>query len=765
MEQYLQWTRESIDEVKTGVALTYQQHGYMNIVSKRIKKAVNENKFDSQKFRSLVDNADFKINATYKKRRINAMTKYIPTYASLLKHKYPDVNVERVIIDMHSAPTTSLPDSNFVKDGKHYARPTTTAIALFILDELLCCDAIWEAMLYLPPYNEVTDTSWADTFSDATFPNDIVFSLAHLIENRDNTSSIFLTQATVNRVYVPANNTAVIPSKITEEMYSNNDETVVAIRREVLQMSYRDRLDKILSLIPPKTIQRAEKTFKYKLYKFIDVALSCTKDYDAKYIKALTDMETALATMIAAKKNIDDTRQKAEAALSFKGEFEPTFVLSYNTTDMSKNDFVSGFDILDKYVNDAISGQQLWDRCIDNLNAAHQRATDINNEYRSTMYLLMNGHNHNFAYDHNREIIDKINTLQIDNPYEIIFAYFYLADKGHDIVWLVEPAAAVVDIAIGKLPWGICDSKLITAINKTTADNENDNNTLLTKTKDSDIMSYLYERRYNDYACWAAKNIPDIKQEDLVSVNLSQLIYTFSEVVPARTTAGWTNKDEQSFAQTGIDKNYLPFVRTMIDTNMSMGRKNRFYMLGCQNTATDFKTMADLQKTLSEKTAKIDELSTLLHAANKAAKEEKQKADKLREDAECEHNELVELRELIYKIQNETTDENQSESQKSNVALPYASTRNIVVFGGHATWLKTIKPLLPTIKFISPNVNPDVKLVRNANVVWMQTNAMPHSFYNKIMDIVRVNKIPVKYFAYASAEKCAYQLAETDSNL
>ena len=34
----------------------------------------------------------------------------------------------------------------------------------------------------------------------------------------------------------------------------------------------------------------------------------------------------------------------------------------------------------------------------------------------------------------------------------------------------------------------------------------------------------------------------------------------------------------------------------------------------------------------------------------------------------------------------------------------------------------------------------------------------------KIMEIVRMKKIPVKYFAYASTEKCALQLAEYDSD-
>lgn len=102
--------------------------------------------------------------------------------------------------------------------------------------------------------------------------------------------------------------------------------------------------------------------------------------------------------------------------------------------------------------------------------------------------------------------------------------------------------------------------------------------------------------------------------------------------------------------------------------------------------------------------------------------------------------------------------------QESGVSFPYRTKQRVVVFGGHATWLKVIVKLLPNVKFIDPYADPDVNTIRNADVVWMQTNAMPHNKYNKIMEIVRMKKIPVKYFAYASAEKCALQLAEYDTS-
>ena len=53
-------------------------------------------------------------------------------------------------------------------------------------------------------------------------------------------------------------------------------------------------------------------------------------------------------------------------------------------------------------------------------------------------------------------------------------------------------------------------------------------------------------------------------------------------------------------------------------------------------------------------------------------------------------------------------------------------------------------------------------MIRAADVVWIQANAIPHRNYYKIIHVVRVNHVPVRYFGYASAMKCAMQVVEDD---
>ena len=53
----------------------------------------------------------------------------------------------------------------------------------------------------------------------------------------------------------------------------------------------------------------------------------------------------------------------------------------------------------------------------------------------------------------------------------------------------------------------------------------------------------------------------------------------------------------------------------------------------------------------------------------------------------------------------------------------------------------------------------DENVMRNADVVWIQPNAISHSKYYKIIGQIRKHDIPVRYFLYASARKCAEQVA------
>ena len=120
---------------------------------------------------------------------------------------------------------------------------------------------------------------------------------------------------------------------------------------------------------------------------------------------------------------------------------------------------------------------------------------------------------------------------------------------------------------------------------------------------------------------------------------------------------------------------------------------------------------------------------------------------------EAERQELAGLREVVFTADHRDDDH-------INVSLPYEVKQRSVVFGGHDMWQKPMKEFLTgDIRFIDRDMFAfDTDVIRYADIIWIQTNAISHKMYYKIMDAVKKWKIPVKYFLYASARKCAEQV-------
>ncbi len=88
---------------------------------------------------------------------------------------------------------------------------------------------------------------------------------------------------------------------------------------------------------------------------------------------------------------------------------------------------------------------------------------------------------------------------------------------------------------------------------------------------------------------------------------------------------------------------------------------------------------------------------------------------------------------------------------------PEIITKKIYIFGGHPTWIKGIKEQLVNAKFFKEDLH-SLDVIRNAEEIWIQPNAISHSFYGKVMDVARVNGIPVCYFSFAGIKKCLEQV-------
>ena len=136
-----------------------------------------------------------------------------------------------------------------------------------------------------------------------------------------------------------------------------------------------------------------------------------------------------------------------------------------------------------------------------------------------------------------------------------------------------------------------------------------------------------------------------------------------------------------------------------------------------------------------------------LHAA------EVEQKDRELYKARLEHRELIDLREMMFRIHNKDTADSSDTQKECGIKLPYETKKRVVIFGGHETFLKQMKQYLPAAKFVdidNVSFNPDI--VRNADVIWIQNNCISHS---QIWNVVKEScnySVQVRYFAFSSAE-------------
>ena len=281
----------------------------------------------------------------------------------------------------------------------------------------------------------------------------------------------------------------------------------------------------------------------------------------------------------------------------------------------------------------------------------------------------------------------------------------------------------------------------------------------------------MYRQKYRRLdSDWREKNTGKEPENS----NLAQYIFEATRVVMPRDAsfAGWGKED---FAENGFTDDEAGIMLYL--TSLAEESYRRAYnwsdllYTSFEDDEDEGPEEAPEQDSAEEETealkkqnrtlkAEIDRLRAQVHELMQEKKEIGKEADRAREESELEHLELVDLRELVFMLEH---GEPEPELPTSDISFPYSPEKRMVVFGGHDTWLKAIRPMLPDVRFVDREMVPNAGLIRNADLVWIQPNAISHSNYYKIMDVARQHKVQVRYFTNASAEKCARQLAAADS--
>ena len=737
---------------------------YRTLLKKMIEERYNNNIHSLKDFGGKNMIEKMKVDGPYRKRRLTAIQEFISEISLKFAEKYPDINIEDEITDFIAELYNMLPMEIEMDDH------ITTAMAMFILDAIDEAGNMDEAVFFIPSEMElISEVSLPEDFQDSVFENDLIKGMVYLIQHRYDitTDDYFLNPVTAKII---SENGYVHEYRTSKLFLPSDTENRGAMLDEAQSMSYTERYKRVLSYIRPEIIERAVSRYKSKFGEIIDILLSGIDPYIKEKREKISyaleqcdELERIENKVIDARKRVDEIQsRKCRPSVMTIGRF------SFDENSEYENAMDEVNELLDKMKNKVGFVEQVTEELEGIDECIFGRQFDIRN-----FCCDRDDFRHEF---NDKDFLSVLEKLCIDDPFEVCFAYLYMLDTGDDMAWLIYAAEIMLGFAGSNLPWTKeINDHLMDFMNErdrkeSDGNDEADDFVPRPEKYIEDTIDYsrrIFTQEYTDYNQWVLEGAKRVKKNELSNLNLSQVIYNSTGMCIPRRCLEAYGYDDNSLKKSGFAAKEIPILKDFINFGSSTYLRSGFdsvINVKLKMVLAKVQEKKDDPAELKAKIAAINEenasLKNQLYKAEKTLKDYKEKVSGEMSELEADRQELIELRELVYKLQNSNGTE--PDFDAADIKLPYTTNQRVVIFGGHATWLKAIKPMLPNVKFIDPYTKPDANLIRHADVVWMQTNAMPHSFYGKIMEIVRQRKISVKYFAYASADKCAKQLAEDD---
>lgn len=629
------------------------------------------------------------------KRRKQAVRNMMEIADERFSAKYPEMCVADEIINL------CLPGVALTFDGLNSRFYIEMAAAIWILDYLKNNDRYEEAKQLFPKTREELDQIYLPNISDALHSDDAIKSVIYIIQNR-------------NRGMIGFDE---------DKSFMDEADTRLKDSPDSANLPYRKNYNALISLIDTDTISNLEEQFEQYTWSFIDNILGIVHGYRKQEQKARRKIHRLLKSQI---NNVE------KASKQF---FSPLMV-GINTE--GELDFL--FDMHD-------SAQQLRE-ADEELGECETKANSL---YR--LILLLPGLVKDKLDDTlDEEILSQLEPIRITQPFEMCFAFLSLLDHNSDIVWAYNAAYVIMFVVCHELPWGeseCFDRDWGMGIDRgeefveMSLDNPVENP--ISKAEDT-----LFERQYS--SPFNEEEYP----EEAEYFSLAQLAFTVSGIIPPRYNSILSH-EKGLLLKEGIPEDKVNLLMEYLSLAYSITQRDSDYRVLDEEIdieepveITENNVADEQEKKLK---SEIKRLNNLVHQLDKQNKEQAERLSQYEQELKESNTEIAELRSMIHPA-SET-----QEKERLKVQFPYSAKSRAVIVGGHETWAKAIKPLLKNVRFIDLHEQPNASLIANAEVVWIQSNAIAHKHYYKVMDIARKNNIKVCYFQFASAEKCAEQFA------
>ena len=391
-----------------------------------------------------------------------------------------------------------------------------------------------------------------------------------------------------------------------------------------------------------------------------------------------------------------------------------------------------------------------------------------------------------------QEIADCTDGFSVQDPYEMCFALFHLTDLGDDAPWLMNSGFSLMYYVQQMLPWYVDKSQWNSddfdswyEYNNTYNRNKwleqkhtEEVNYFQLKHKGKNITQVFYDLCHtvlpngmHPFEMDRKKLIEEGMDEALANrlTDLAEMNFFLNFQYQQNPLSDFDEEDLMDFDDSEMEENSVravikKFQQLQNDENIVKNRPKQI-----EPTSLDSQKLQSLQNIenfkdeISVLKQQIKSLKNTLAVSRQEQLREKTRYEHELKNLRLEHRELADLREIVFN-QNEDKDViARRESLEKAYSYPYVTRKKIVIFGGHDSWLKVIKPMLPDVRFVeATQYQFDPNLIKNADVVWIQSNCMGHAQFSNIINKTRQYGVQLRYFGYASAEKCAEQLVTED---
>lgn len=696
---------------------------YENLIRQKFKTSIRNVKSQNMPEPKVYDGLDY--DASRQNRRMQAISRMLNTVKERFAPLCEDVpgcfSIEEEWADINSFP---IPAYDFEESFTY----SIIGAAIWMLDRIKEANLTDELLFLIKPIDE--DSVFAlPPIWDPCHSHDVIYSMVDAAMSRND----------------PENRRKSWPGEIRRP-YMNLEVTNGTVKSD-----WEDRsiFDSILDLIPKAAIEEAVQHYEARYWDYLSRYFRSRNILVQQEKQLHQDMDSldrrirsmmasisasAEAKIVAGNKSMLPLAAPSMAVADPLLPFSESLGINPAMVTVSRLDAES--DRLEKR-EEAIAQkvEALWQRCGFFNQWTEERMTQ------------------NFG----KEIADIWKDIDVGDPYEMCFAFMYLVDSGSDLPWCYFGGVNLHTAYSALLPWprnryNVLADGIWNHFDEETGSIESG--------PEGGILSKKI--RVPELEDWNKLQYRDLADDDCL-YNLGQVIYETTGCLMPRKLDRYLPalKVLDRYGITG-KKALHPLYYCM--TLLGEGKnQTRPYFSNIQfipdeqieDDGFDDTSTEALKAEIASLKSEIKRLKQQSYDTSREVRDEKERYEALAQKAAYDAQELHDLRELVFNQQN---DQFAEEDTSTAVSFPYHTDSRIVVFGGHDSWTREIKPKLPGVRFIDRNMVPNSDMIRKADVVWIQTNAISHGYYYKIIDEVRKYNVRVRYFSFASASKCAEQI-------